>query len=43
MTGYERIDAAMRGKRPDRVPIMLHNFMMAAHAKSNFLSVISYQ
>ncbi len=30
MTGYERIDAAMRGKRPDRVPIMLHNFMMAA-------------
>jgi uroporphyrinogen decarboxylase len=30
MNGYQRIAAALRGDRPDRVPIMLHNFMMAA-------------
>ncbi|HUS91614.1 MAG TPA: uroporphyrinogen decarboxylase family protein [Phycisphaerae bacterium] len=30
MNGRERIDAAMRGDRPDRVPVMLHNFMPAA-------------
>ena len=30
MNGYERIMAAFRGERPDAVPIMLHNFMMAA-------------
>ena len=30
MNGYERITAALRGERPDRVPVMLHNFMMAA-------------
>jgi MtaA/CmuA family methyltransferase len=30
MTGYERIMAAFRGERPDTVPVMLHNFMMAA-------------
>jgi len=30
MNGYERIMAAFRGERPDTVPIMLHNFMMAA-------------
>jgi len=30
MNGYERIAAALRGERPDRVPVMLHNFMMAA-------------
>jgi MtaA/CmuA family methyltransferase len=30
MTGRERILAAFRGERPDTVPIMLHNFMMAA-------------
>lgn len=29
MTGYERIGAALAGKRPDTTPIMLHNFMMA--------------
>lgn len=29
MTGYERIQAALSGKRPDKTPIMLHNFMMA--------------
>ena len=31
MNGYQRIMAALRGEQPDRVPIMLHNFMMAAH------------
>ncbi len=30
MTGYERIRAAIAGEWPDRVPVMLHNFMMAA-------------
>jgi len=30
MNGYQRIDAAMQGRWPDRVPIMLHNFMHAA-------------
>ena len=30
MNGYERIAAALRGERPDRVPVLLHNFMMAA-------------
>ncbi len=30
MNGYERMMAAIEGRRPDRVPIMLHNFMMAA-------------
>ena len=27
MTGYERIQAALSGKRTDKTPIMLHNFM----------------
>ena len=30
MNGYQRIRAALGGRRPDRVPIMLHNFLMAA-------------
>jgi len=30
MTGRERIEAALRGQRPDRVPILLHNSMLAA-------------
>jgi uroporphyrinogen decarboxylase len=30
MTGSERIRAALEGRPPDRVPIMLHNFLMAA-------------
>jgi uroporphyrinogen decarboxylase len=30
MNGLERIMAAMRGEQPDKVPVMLHNFMMAA-------------
>lgn len=30
MNGYQRIMAALHGKQPDTVPVMLHNFMMAA-------------
>jgi uroporphyrinogen decarboxylase len=30
MNGCERVAAALRGEPPDRVPVMLHNFMMAA-------------
>ncbi len=30
MNGYERIQAALHGEKPDTTPIMLHNFMMAA-------------
>ena len=30
MNGYQRIRAALEGRRPDRVPVMLHNFLMAA-------------
>lgn len=30
MNGYERIQAAIEGRKPDRTPVMLHNFMMAA-------------
>ncbi len=30
MNGYQRILAAFRGEWPDAVPIMLHNFMLAA-------------
>ena len=30
MNGYERIAAALKGEKTDKVPIMLHNFMMAA-------------
>ena len=30
MNGYERVRAAVEGRRPDRVPVMLHNFLMAA-------------
>jgi MtaA/CmuA family methyltransferase len=30
MNGYERIQAALKGKKTDKTPIMLHNFMMAA-------------
>ena len=31
MNGYERIQKALKGEKPDTTPIMLHNFMMAAH------------
>lgn len=30
MNGYQRIEAAMQGRWPDRVPVLLHNFMHAA-------------
>ncbi len=30
MNGYERISAVLQGRWPDRVPVMLHNFMLAA-------------
>ena len=30
MNGYQRIMAAFHGTRADTVPVMLHNFMMAA-------------
>jgi MtaA/CmuA family methyltransferase len=30
MNGHQRVSAALRGEQPDRVPVMLHNFMMAA-------------
>lgn len=30
MNGYQRIQAALHGTKPDTVPIMLHNFQMAA-------------
>ena len=30
MNGRKRIEAALKGEWPDRTPIMLHNFMMAA-------------
>ena len=30
MNGYERVISAFQGKHPDTVPVMLHNFMMAA-------------
>ena len=30
MNGHQRIRAALEGGRPDRVPVMLHNFLMAA-------------
>ena len=30
MNGFERINAALKGEKPDKVPVMLHNFLMAA-------------
>lgn len=30
MNGHERINAAIRDEKTDKVPVMLHNFMMAA-------------
>ena len=30
MNGHERISAALKGEKPDKVPVMLHNFLMAA-------------
>jgi uroporphyrinogen decarboxylase len=33
MNGYERINAALKGLQPDKTPVMLHNFMMAAQER----------
>ena len=30
MNGYERITATLKGEKPNKVPVMLHNFLMAA-------------
>jgi uroporphyrinogen-III decarboxylase len=30
MNGYQRIISALKGEQPDAIPVMLHNFMMAA-------------
>lgn len=30
MNGYERISSVLKGEKPDKIPIMLHNFMVAA-------------
>ena len=30
MNGHDRITAALKGEKPDKVPVMLHNFLMAA-------------
>ncbi len=30
MNSYERVQAALQGRWPDRTPVMLHNFLMAA-------------
>lgn len=30
MNGHDRIAAALNGEKPDKTPVMLHNFMMAA-------------
>ncbi|WMJ23537.1 uroporphyrinogen decarboxylase family protein [Paludicola sp. MB14-C6] len=38
MTGYERIMAALKGEKPDRTPMMLHNFMAAANEKGYTLN-----
>ncbi len=30
MNGYQRIVSALKGEQPDKIPVMLHNFMVAA-------------
>ena len=30
MTGYERVSEVLKGNIPDRIPVMMHNFLMAA-------------
>jgi uroporphyrinogen decarboxylase len=39
VNGRERVLAALRGERPDRVPVMLHNFLMAARENGVPMSV----
>ena len=41
MNGFERIDSSLRGNKSDKVPIMLHNFMMAA--KESNISMQEYR
>lgn len=41
MNGYERIQAALKGEKPDKTPVMLHNFMMAAEEAG--VSMASYR
>jgi uroporphyrinogen-III decarboxylase len=41
MNGYQRIITAIRGEKPDKVPVMLHNFMMAA--KEHNLTMEQYR
>jgi uroporphyrinogen decarboxylase len=31
MTSFERVQAVLTGRLPDRVPVCLHNFLLAAH------------
>jgi len=38
MNGYQRICAALQGRRPDAVPVLLHNFMMAAREAGVLMS-----
>ncbi|MCG6927135.1 MAG: uroporphyrinogen decarboxylase family protein [Acidobacteria bacterium] len=38
MNGYQRISAVFAGERPDRVPVILHNFMMAAREAGHVFS-----
>ena len=38
MNGYQRITAAFAGERPDHVPVILHNFMMAAREAGHVFS-----
>jgi uroporphyrinogen decarboxylase len=38
MNGYQRISAAFAGERPDHVPVILHNFMMAAREAGHVFS-----
>jgi uroporphyrinogen decarboxylase len=38
VNGYQRIAAAFAGERPDHVPVILHNFMMAAREAGHVFS-----
>jgi uroporphyrinogen decarboxylase len=38
VNGYQRITAAFAGERPDCVPVILHNFMMAAREAGHVFS-----
>jgi uroporphyrinogen-III decarboxylase len=35
VNGRDRVLAALRGERADRVPVLLHNFLMAARENGN--------